>query len=163
MIQAGFILKENSVMFFNNTGRQGGAISAYNSKLYLEGNDTSFVGNSADNGGAINLNEGAVMNLNADTCTTFKVNVADTYGGAIYVKEGAVINLNADSVTCIILKANIAGMYGGAIYVEDAEFFAKRPKCFLHINDPNGHYNVNFDKNTARISGADLFGGCRDT
>ena len=40
---------KGEIMFINNTGRQSGAISAYNSDLYFEGN-VSFIGNSADSG-----------------------------------------------------------------------------------------------------------------
>jgi predicted outer membrane repeat protein len=50
------------IMFYHNSGWQGGAISAYSSELNFEGN-VSFIGNSADNGGAISLKEGAVINL----------------------------------------------------------------------------------------------------
>ena len=75
-------------MFINNTGRQGGAISAYSSNLYLGGN-MSFIGNLADNGGAISLKEGAVINLEADVHIIFQANMADTYGGAIYVEDTA--------------------------------------------------------------------------
>ena len=73
-------------MFINNTGRQGGAISAYSSHLYLEGN-VSFIGNSADNGRAISLKEGAVINLNHNAHVIFMGNIADTYEGAIYIED----------------------------------------------------------------------------
>ena len=80
---------EGEITFVNNSGRQGGAISAYNSELYFEGN-VSFIGNSAaENGGAISLKEGAVINLENDTHVMFTGNVADTYGGAIYVGDSA--------------------------------------------------------------------------
>ena len=35
-------------------------------------------------------------------------------------------------------------------------------KCFLHISNTNGHYNVEFENNTAGIAGAALFGGWID-
>ena len=79
---------KGKITFVNNSGRQGGAISAYNSQLYFEGN-VSFIGNlAAENGGAISLKEGAVMNLN-NAHAMFIGNVADTYGGAIYVDDAA--------------------------------------------------------------------------
>ena len=75
---------EGEITFVNNSGRQGGAISAHNSQLYFEGN-MSFIGNSvAENGGAISLKEGAMINLRNNTHVMFIGNVADTYGGAIY-------------------------------------------------------------------------------
>ena len=49
----------------------------------------TFIGNSADNGGAISLKEGAVINLNAGIHITFQANIADMYGGAIYVEDTA--------------------------------------------------------------------------
>ena len=76
------------IMFISNTGRQGGAISAYSSNLYFGGN-MSFIGNLADNGGAISLKEGAVINLKAGVHIIFQANIADTYGGAIYVDDTA--------------------------------------------------------------------------
>jgi predicted outer membrane repeat protein len=79
---------DGEIMFINNTGRQGGAISAYSSSLYFDGN-MSFIGNQADNGGAISLKEGAVINLEAGIQITFQGNIADMYGGAIYVEDTA--------------------------------------------------------------------------
>ena len=116
-------------MFFNNSGRQGGAISAYSSNLYFAG-DVVFTGNLANNGGAISLKEGAVININ-------------------------------DSAR-IVFQANAASMYGGAIYVADAEFLARnKMMCFVHYHDHKEGY-VEFDNNTAKISGAALFGGWID-
>ena len=76
---------EGETVFVNNTGRQGGAISAYSSYLYFNGS-VSFIGNSADSGGAISLKEGAVINL-VDTYMIFQANTAERYGGAIYVED----------------------------------------------------------------------------
>ena len=77
---------EGEIQFIDNTGRQGGAISAYSSNLYFEGN-VSFIGNSADNGGAISLKEGATINLKGDTHIIFTNNVAEMYGGGIYIED----------------------------------------------------------------------------
>ena len=55
---------------------------------------------------------------------------------------------------------NIADTFGGVIYVEDASFWMKtRIKCFLHVSNEKGHYNVEFENNTAGRAGATLFGG----
>ena len=80
------IFFEGEILLINNTGRQGGAISAYSSNLYFDGN-VSFIGNSANNGGAISLKEGAVINLEAGIHMIFQSNIADMYGGAIYVED----------------------------------------------------------------------------
>ena len=54
---------KGEVKFTDNTGRQGGAISAYSSNLSFDGS-IRFIGNSADiNGGAITLKEGAVKGV----------------------------------------------------------------------------------------------------
>ena len=131
---------EGEIMFVNNSGRHGGAISAYSSEtqlyyisetqLYFGGN-VSFINNSAENGGAISLKEGAMINLNNSTHVIFIGNVAD--------------------------------IYGGAIYVEDSAFWIKRRmKCFLSIDSKEGQYYVEFINNTAGKAGADLFGGWID-
>ena len=80
---------EGEIIFDHNSGRQGGAISAYSSELIFEGN-VSFIGNSAaESGGAISLNEGAVIDLKYNTYVMFTGNIADTYGGAIYIEDSA--------------------------------------------------------------------------
>ena len=113
------------IMFINNTGRQGGAISAYSSNVYFEGN-VSFIGNSADNGGAISLKEGAVINLEKDTRVRFIGNFAETYGGAIYIEDAGLWIRRR--VKCFLhiryeeeyydveFENNTAGIAGGALF-----------------------------------------------
>ena len=77
---------QGQISFINNSGRQGGAISADDSKLYFSGN-ASFIGNSANNGGAISLKEGSFITLGGNTNIVFRANTATMHGGAIYVKN----------------------------------------------------------------------------
>ena len=117
---------KGETMFFGNTGRQGGVISAYSSDLDFAGN-VSFIGNSANNGGAISLKEGAVINLTADTHIIFKANVADKYGGAIYIEDANfwvrsgvkcfihIINVK-DGYYSIEFENNTAGIAGAALF-----------------------------------------------
>ena len=74
------------VTFTNNSGIQGGAISADNSFVHFSGN-ASFVGNSAINGGAISLKEESKIYLDGDTHIVFTANAANMHGGAIYVDD----------------------------------------------------------------------------
>ena len=53
-----------SAMFSNNSGREGGAIAGYGSILHFgENSVTTFSGNSADNGGAMCLNDNSFINI----------------------------------------------------------------------------------------------------
>ena len=116
---------KGEIMFFNNTGRQGGAISAYSSNLYFDGN-VSFIGNSAVTGGAISLKEGAVINLRKDTHVSFTGNFAETYGGAIYIEDAG--SWKRRRVKCFLhityeheyydveFENNTAGIAGGALF-----------------------------------------------
>ena len=117
---------EGETMFIGNTGRQGGAISAYSSNLYFVGN-VSFIGNSADNGGAISLKEGAVINLIVETHIIFEANVADMYGGAIYIEDTGFwvrrrvrcfvdISDVEDEYYSIEFENNTAGIAGAALF-----------------------------------------------
>ena len=117
---------KGETMFFGNTGRQGGAISAYSSNIDFAGN-VSFIGNSADNGGAISLKEGAVINLKGDTDMIFKENVADMYGGAMYIEDTGFwvrrrvrcfvsISYFKNGYYSIELENNTAGIAGAALF-----------------------------------------------
>ena len=115
---------QGEVIFVHNTGRQGGAISAYSSDLYFKGN-ISFIGNSAGNGGAISLKEGAVINLKQDTHITFTGNTAETFGGAMYVEDAG---LGVKRIKCFLriiyegdycyveFENNTAGVAGAALF-----------------------------------------------
>lgn len=120
------------IIFAYNTGRQGGTISAYSSNLYFSDN-ASFVGNSANTGGAISLKEGAVINLKEDSEIAFTANVAETYGGAIYIEDAG-----------LWVRKRISCNY------------------FLQVTNEQGRYTVRFENNTAGIAGAALFGGWID-
>ena len=99
---------QGEIIFMNNSGRQGGALAAYNSKLYFDGN-VSFNGNSADKGGALSLKEGSVIYLKDNTHLIFKMNSADTYGGAIYVEDAGY--WDHKKMKCFIQGSNNIGKY----------------------------------------------------
>ena len=116
---------EGETMFVNNTGKQGGAVSAYNSDLFFEGNNVSFIGNSANNGGAISLKEGAVINLNDGAHIIFQANVANRYGGAIYAEDAGFfvrrmvkcfIHYHGEDGYYVEFEKNIAGKAGAALF-----------------------------------------------
>ena len=144
---------EGVITFVNNIGRQGGAISAYSSELYFEGN-VSFIGNSAaENGGAISLKEGAVINLKNNTHVMFTGNVADTYGGAIYVEDSAFWTKrrmkcflsisNTNKHYNVEFTNNTAGkagadLYGGWIDLCEPKYYGiKRPSDILEFKTDN--------------------------
>ena len=143
---------EGEIMFVNNSGRQGGAISAYSSELYFEGN-VNFIDNSAENGGAISLKEGAVINLKNNTHVMFMGNVADTYGGAIYVenalwmkrKQKCFLHIyNKKGYYCNNVEfenntAGIAGadLFGGWIDLCETEYNIKKPSDILEFKTNN--------------------------
>ena len=116
---------EGEILFIDNSGRQGGAISADGSNLYFEGN-VSFIGNTADNGGAISLKEGAAINLKGDTHIIFTNNAAETYGGAIYIEDAGLwvkrkvqCFLHTDDkngYTKVNFENNTAGIAGAALF-----------------------------------------------
>ena len=79
---------KGDITFINNTGRQGGAISAYNAHIITFESNITFIGNSAIlSGGAISWKEGSVIDLQLVTQVMFKTNAAAEYGGAIYVED----------------------------------------------------------------------------
>ena len=113
------------ILFVHNTGRQGGAISAYSSYLHFEGN-VSFIANSADNGGAISLKEGAVINLKEDSHIIFTGNYAETYGGAIFIEDAGLwarrrancfLHITNEHGNCNVqFENNTAGIAGAALF-----------------------------------------------
>ena len=80
-------LKFKNALFRNNSGTQGGAISAYNSILYFNNTAIAFVKNIADNGGAVSLKEGSMLRLHNNSTLNFYGNQANYYGGGMYVEE----------------------------------------------------------------------------
>ena len=116
-----------NVVFINNKGKEGGAIVAYRSTLHFENSIATFIGNSADNGGAINLKEGSVINISNVTNINLLENKARHYGGGIYVEERGLwirrrpyvycfVELNMNSTGNIYFENNIAGFAGMALF-----------------------------------------------
>ena len=126
---------QGQVTFINNSGRQGGALSADKSRLYFNGTAT-FIGNSAINGGAISLREGSVVYLMENTNIDFRVNKASIHGGAIFVDDTFL--WFQKEITCFIQS------YTTTIGVKE------------------NNITVKFENNTAKIAGAALYGGWID-
>ena len=116
---------QGQTSFINNSGIQGGAISADHSSLYFSGN-ASFIGNSANNdGGAISLKEGSVIHLNRDTHMVFTENKATMHGGAIYVEDTSfrlhktecfIQSRDDGSLHSVEFENNTAGIAGSALF-----------------------------------------------
>ena len=114
---------QGQTSFINNSGIQGGAISADHSSLYFSGN-ASFIGNSANNGGAISLKEGSVIYLNRNTHIVFTANKATMHGGAIYVEDNkfrlhktkCFIQRSKGSISKNVEFDNNTGIAGSALF-----------------------------------------------
>ena len=165
-----------STMFSNNRGREGGAIAAYGSILHFGKNSTTtFFGNSANNGGAMCLNDksfirnidnstiahGSLLFFAENSATTFVGNSADN-GGAIRLNDNSFINI--DNATKIYFRGNKAKYYGGGVFVEDKSLWIERTlqkTCFIQLSR-NGTSYLHFANNEAGLAGNALFGGWID-
>ena len=115
-------------MFSNNRGREGGAIAAYGSILYFgENSTTTFFGNSADNDGAVCLNDNSVIKIDQATSIIFQENKAKYFGGGVFVEDKSLWLRKVSQKTCFVqLKKNgtgylhfannEAGLAGNALY-----------------------------------------------
>ena len=126
-----------NVMFSNNRGREVGAIGAYGSTLYFSKNSTTtFFGNSADNGGAMCLNDNSFINI-----------------------------VNA-TLSNIIFRENNAKYYGGrgGVFVEDKSSWLRKTlqkTCFVQLKK-NGTGYLYFANNEAGLAGNALYEGWID-
>jgi predicted outer membrane repeat protein len=93
--------------FINNSGENGGAISMYNSSLFV--NASTFTANDGPQGGAILFQNGTSSNLTVAN-TIFERNTANT-GGAIFAQdcEASILSNN-------VFEDNTADGSGGALF-----------------------------------------------
>ena len=117
-------------------GSLGGVVVSYDGYLQLRGSVT-FVGNSADFGGALALYGTSRLMLNPHLSASFRDNQAKFDGGAIYFED------SVTSSQCI-----------SVIPIE----------CFLTIgSDSLTDVLLTFNNNTAKVSGNSLYGGQLDS
>ena len=134
-----FLLTESNRLFLgiatfiSNEGKQGGAISAYNSVLHFYTNaEAKFICNSADFGGAISIKRGAHIELSNDTKLFINNNTATTYGGGFFVEDEGLWITGTLSINCFVQS------------------------------DQKSNRKIILEKNKAGITGMDLFGGWID-
>ena len=171
----------------NNTGTTtGGGMYLYYSSLIVREGQCNLTGNNAlEKGGGIHAIHSYIKLEPCDTCkNNYSLTLANNsakLGGGIYL-EGAsriVLSVSSSSVALIENSAD----YGAAIYVDDytkydtchstSRMISTVPgiRCFIDMYDlyivvptiPSTiKESIMVYKNTARYSGADLFGGLLD-
>ena len=170
------ILQESTVTISSNKAyERGGGILAISSsiKCIVTGSQYTV------NGRMIEEYKGAIVNITENSAQR---------GGGIYLEANAKVTILKDYIFNTGVGHNAlnfignSAQYGGAIYVDDGTnsgscesnpFEARAPKseCFLSIvstqtfvttNTNFSLNNIDFDLNTAMVSGATLFGGLLD-
>ena len=161
-VESNMYLQNSTVSFTGNTTfidnisatGSGGIEASDGTTVSLEGN-ISFTGNQGDSGGAIALYEDSLLVLYPSTNITFKRNTAKSYGGAIYVstlhKHSKFSYEKIDSVVSSFQDL-------------ESQCFC-RPHLLLNFHEQQLQHKVqiNFDNNTAEVSGMDIYGGSIDT
>ena len=123
-----------TVVFKSNIGREGGGILAYKSTMFFSNSSVTFIGNIADNGGAINLKEGSYIRISDTTNISLLENKARYYGGGIFVDEIGLWIRKTQSI-----------------------------RCYIYLEKDLKHKNIiHFENNTADLAGMSLFGGWID-
>lgn len=122
-----FFLGEKA-SFSDNRGKEGGAIVAYGTILHFGKYSTTFFSNnSADNGGAICLNDDSFIIIDNATLISLWGNNATYYGGGIFVQDRNLWLTKASQKTCFVQSRkndmgdlyfayNKAGLAGHALY-----------------------------------------------
>ena len=150
-ITAENVVLKNIIFTNGKTTGRGGAVYFENSGTLTNCN---FTGNSAYNGGAINIIQGSVKNCN------FTNNQATNYGGAIWVSSGTGENCNFTN--------NQATIEGGAVYFSNSGSVINcnfvdnvvtshdgyGGAVFFYDNSNGEVINCNFAGNSAGIGGA---------
>ena len=132
----------------NTAGSNGGAIYSYNA---ADITSTSFINNSADNGGAIFIAGGSA----SVSDSTFNSNTAENYGGAVYVSENTVFSDGRGEGAGSEFKENTS-TYGGAIYISSVEDIEETPDRVAGRVELEGS---RFEKNTATADGGAIYAG----
>ena len=130
--------------FFNNTGS---SIQAINSAIFMKGTNR-FIGNMAQSGAGLNLQEGSTMNLKPHSLTISKDNHAFHYGGAINAVSNSfkcfyqVLTNSPQEYPQLAFENNTAHKAGNAIYgavnvcfqIEHSIKFTKTDSLFSKIS-----------------------------
>ena len=157
----------------DNIAQNGGGLYALTGTLNLNGNITVVSNKAQENGGGLLAIKSTII---GESTTQFVDNEAQR-GGACSLDGNTKFyqRLNNQSVPSFIFTANIADI-GGALFIADEtnlELCANNPndenasiECFFYTFTPydsaTSIQNFVFSDNTARISGANLFGGLLD-
>ena len=178
----GAVYLEQSTMYIfddsavsNNTAQDGGGFYSMTSVLNLKG-DITIVGNAAE------MNGGGLLAINSTIIgesTIQFINNEAQQGGACNLDGNTKFyqrtHRNYQSEPIVIFTANGADA-GGALFIADEAnmaLCANNPhyqnasaECFFYTSTPRNNatsvQNFTFSDNTARLSGADLFGGLLD-
>ena len=129
----------SSTLKSNIAAREGGAIYAIDSSVYMTGTQY-FMLNSAQRGGALALSGSSKLILTEPLQADFIQNNAFIHGGAIFIEDTFSISL------CTRLSSNTA--------IEAKE-------CFIELNSIS-NIQLYFNYNTAGSAGAVLYGGNLD-
>ena len=161
---------QGDIVFINNRGMQGGAISAHSSKLYFQGR-VQFISNVAQTvGGGISLTRGSKIYLEgAVTTLTFHTNTAMEYGGGLFVEEtllwesdmtlacfAKTFNTN-NMIAFDNNRARLAGMalFGGWIDICSQGRSKVRPTNFfkfgINYNKNHMHMYSDISSNASRV------------
>ena len=116
----------------NKAQTYGGAIYVDDSVLVTEGFKLNLSKNMADNGGAISLTKGALIQIRRKTDIIISHNTAQYYGGGMFVDD--------------------AGLWEGT----------SQHKCFVQRDNTSVIYTIKFQHNKAEVAGSHLFGGWID-
>ena len=167
------------VVFVNNFGDSGGAITAFLSEISFNTASTvTIFNNTATNGGGISLIQ---SNLHVYHSIELTDNHATDFGGGIYAYQsdiefrpeqtqrsditnntasngGAVCAIASNiliSNTYMKVSSNIAKVNGGAIYLEqNSKIYVRKHKPELHFIGSKVKVRLNFTSNSAEKGGA---------
>ena len=100
-----------NAIFGRNRGREGGAIAAYGSILHFgKESATTFLYNSADNGGAMCLSDDSFINIDQASSLIFQENKAKYYGGGVFVEDKSLWLRKPSQKICFVqLRKNSNG------------------------------------------------------
>jgi hypothetical protein len=130
----------NTVRFSSNvSGGNGGAIAMLYSSITFANAYSSFTGNTAANGGAINVRIGFVkfnnVNFTSNTATSMFA-----LGGAIFAANSSIINITISANGSAIFGHNTSAGDAGAAYIGNST---------LSFNTASGFAIVRFENNRA--------------
>ena len=149
------VFLRDQVIFSNNSGYRGGAVSVHNSKIFFENVTCSFINNVASISGGALFMQGTSAHFTSGTIQLLFIRNKAKYGsgGGIYLKKSSLyfikgiksssenyrtqnsyaLNVNF-TTTEIVFEANIASDFGGAIHADSSVLFVSE-KIFLESNE----------------------------